>query len=176
MVDPPHELPSRRRSLPNSAPPSPARGWRLAASRLGRGQAKGATCCSAGCLAGSRGLRRRLRMRSATAPRRAAKTARCHAGAQLDRNGLRPARVLLTDDGLLAMMSETGVVDALDENVIWKGRLGPGLQITMDLETGEIRKCGRASRAAAATWPACSRAAWARHAAHRGTVRSRRPS
>ena len=27
-----------------------------------------------------------------------------------------------------------------DEDVLWKGRLGPGLQITMDLETGEIRK------------------------------------
>ena len=61
-------------------------------------------------------------------------------GAQLDRNGLRPARVLLTNDGLLAMMSETGVVDVKDEDVLWKGRLGPGLQITMDLETGEIRK------------------------------------
>ena len=99
--------------------------------------------------------------------------------------------MLLTNDGLLAMMSETGVVDVKvtptpypdpypdpypnptltlpqpypnpnphpkpfsltltltlplpltpgqDEDVLWKGRLGPGLQITMDLETGEIRK------------------------------------
>ena len=38
------------------------------------------------------------------------------------------------------MMSETGVVDVKDEDVLWKGRLGPGLQITMDLETGQIRK------------------------------------
>jgi hypothetical protein len=38
------------------------------------------------------------------------------------------------------MMSETGVVDVKDEDVLWKGRLGPGLQITMDLATGQIRK------------------------------------
>merc|ERR1719454_1431597 len=38
------------------------------------------------------------------------------------------------------MMSETGVVDALDENVVWKGRLGPGLQITMALKTANAAK------------------------------------
>ena len=74
-------------------------------------------------------------------------------GAQLDRNGLRPARVLLTNDGLLAMMSETGVVDVKDEDVLWKGRLGPGLQITMDLETGEIRKNVEVKSANAAKAP-----------------------
>ena len=74
-------------------------------------------------------------------------------GAQLDRNGLRPARVLLTDDGLLAMMSETGVVDVKDENVVWKGRLGPGLQLTMDLATGQIRKIVEVKAANAAKAP-----------------------
>ena len=74
-------------------------------------------------------------------------------GAQLDRNGLRPARVLLTNDGLLAMMSETGVVDVKDEDVLWKGRLGPGLQITMDLATGQIRKNVEVKSANAAKAP-----------------------
>lgn len=45
---------------------------------------------------------------------------------QLDRNGLRPARYLETDD-LVCMMSETGVVPNIDESkIIKKGRLGPG--------------------------------------------------
>jgi hypothetical protein len=49
---------------------------------------------------------------------------------QLDRNGLRPARYLETDD-LVCMMSETGVVPKLDESkIIKKGRLGPG-QVTI---------------------------------------------
>ncbi len=42
-------------------------------------------------------------------------------------NGLRPARYLTTTDGLVCMMSETGVVPGLDESKIdYKGRLGPG--------------------------------------------------
>ena len=61
--------------------------------------------------------------------------------------------MLLTNDGLLAMMSETGVVDVKDEDVLWKGRLGPGLQITMDLETGEIRKNVEVKSANAAKAP-----------------------
>eukprot|EP00281_Chroomonas_sp_CCMP1168_P021546 CAMPEP_0206230908 /NCGR_PEP_ID=MMETSP0047_2-20121206/10538_1 /ASSEMBLY_ACC=CAM_ASM_000192 /TAXON_ID=195065 /ORGANISM="Chroomonas mesostigmatica_cf, Strain CCMP1168" /LENGTH=2187 /DNA_ID=CAMNT_0053654419 /DNA_START=28 /DNA_END=6591 /DNA_ORIENTATION=+ len=59
-------------------------------------------------------------------------------GAALDRNGLRPARYLETDE-LVCMMSETGVVPKLDESkIIKKGRLGPGQMISMDLETGEF--------------------------------------
>jgi len=60
-------------------------------------------------------------------------------GATLDRNGLRPARYLTTTDGLVCMMSETGVVPGLDESKIdLKGRLGPGQMIAFDLETGEF--------------------------------------
>jgi len=60
-------------------------------------------------------------------------------GASLDRNGLRPARYLTTTDGLVCMMSETGVVPGLDESKIdLKGRLGPGQMIAFDLETGEF--------------------------------------
>jgi len=60
-------------------------------------------------------------------------------GASLDRNGLRPARFLETKDGLVAFMSETGVVKVEDKDVIRKGRLGPGNMITIDLETGVFR-------------------------------------
>ena len=71
--------------------------------------------------------------------------------------GLRPARILLTDDGLLAMMSETGVVEVDDAHVVWKGRLGPGVCLTMDLETGAISdnlevKTGLAKKAPYGEW------------------------
>merc|ERR1719460_2189448 len=56
-------------------------------------------------------------------------------GATLDRNGLRPARFLETSDGLVAFMSETGVVKVDDKDVVRKGRLGPGNMITIDLAT-----------------------------------------
>jgi len=61
-------------------------------------------------------------------------------GATLDRNGLRPARYLRTKDGLIGFMSETGVIEVDDEDVISKGRLGPGNMITLDLQTGEFRE------------------------------------
>jgi len=59
-------------------------------------------------------------------------------GAGLDRNGLRPARYLLTKSGMVAMMSETGVVDVPDSEIVAKGRLGPGHMIIADLEKGEF--------------------------------------
>ncbi len=61
-------------------------------------------------------------------------------GATLDRNGLRPARFLQTKDGLIGFMSETGVIEVDDSEVVSKGRLGPGNMITLDLETGEFRQ------------------------------------
>jgi len=59
------------------------------------------------------------------------------AGACLDRNGLRPARFKLTDDNIVVMGSEVGVVDLDDARVIEKGRLGPGEMIAVD--TGRKR-------------------------------------
>ena len=60
-------------------------------------------------------------------------------GATLDRNGLRPARYFTTSDGLVCMMSETGVVpDIEDAKIERKGRLGPGQMIALDLESGEF--------------------------------------
>jgi hypothetical protein len=74
-----------------------------------------------------------------------------YVGAALDRNGLRPARYLFTDDDLVVMMSETGVVDIDDERVTYKGRLGPGQMLAVDLATGEVMedeqiKCSVASK------------------------------
>lgn len=57
-----------------------------------------------------------------------------NAGAMLDRNGLRPARYTLTDDGLFVLASETGVLDLPAESIVRKGRLKPGEIIWCDLE------------------------------------------
>jgi glutamate synthase domain-containing protein 2/glutamate synthase domain-containing protein 1/glutamate synthase domain-containing protein 3 len=59
-------------------------------------------------------------------------------GACLDRNGLRPARYKLTEDGILSLGSEVGVVDFDDAKVIEKGRLGPGEMIAVDTATGKL--------------------------------------
>jgi glutamate synthase domain-containing protein 2/glutamate synthase domain-containing protein 1/glutamate synthase domain-containing protein 3 len=53
-------------------------------------------------------------------------------GATLDRNGLRPARFARTDDGLVVMASEVGVLDLPPERVVEKGRLGPGQMLVVD--------------------------------------------
>ncbi|MBK7928778.1 MAG: glutamate synthase large subunit [Bryobacterales bacterium] len=59
-------------------------------------------------------------------------------GATLDRNGLRPARYLVTHDGLLIMASETGVLPVEPSNVKFKGRLQPGKMLLCDLEAKRI--------------------------------------
>ncbi len=61
-------------------------------------------------------------------------------GATLDRNGLRPARYVITDDGLLMVSSEAGVLDVPPERIVEKGRLGPGQMIAVDLHSHEILK------------------------------------
>src|SRR6516225_3445098 len=55
-------------------------------------------------------------------------------GATLDRNGLRPARYLVTKDGLLVLASEIGVLPIAPEEVAYKGRLQPGKMLLVDLE------------------------------------------
>lgn len=57
-------------------------------------------------------------------------------GATLDRNGLRPARYCVTEDGFVVMGSETGVVDLSGKKVVQKRRLGPGQMLAVDLEQG----------------------------------------
>ena len=57
-------------------------------------------------------------------------------GATLDRNGLRPARYLVTNDDLIVLASETGVLSVKPEDVKMKGRLQPGKMLLVDLEQG----------------------------------------
>jgi glutamate synthase (ferredoxin) len=59
-------------------------------------------------------------------------------GACLDRNGLRPARYWRTDNDMLYVASEVGVLHSDEPNVTMKGRLGPGMMISVNLETGEV--------------------------------------
>ncbi|HMC59779.1 MAG TPA: glutamate synthase central domain-containing protein, partial [Candidatus Solibacter sp.] len=59
-------------------------------------------------------------------------------GATLDRNGLRPARYLVTRDDLVIMASETGVLPVKPEDVKLKGRLQPGKMLLVDTVEGRI--------------------------------------
>jgi glutamate synthase domain-containing protein 2 len=59
-------------------------------------------------------------------------------GATLDRNGLRPARYVVTKDGLVIMASETGVLPVKAEDVQKKGRLQPGKMFLVDTVEGRI--------------------------------------
>jgi glutamate synthase (NADPH/NADH) large chain/glutamate synthase (ferredoxin) len=59
--------------------------------------------------------------------------------ASLDRNGLRPSRYKITDDGILYIGSEAGAVILDDATVIRKGRLGPGQMISANTATGEFK-------------------------------------
>ncbi len=59
-------------------------------------------------------------------------------GATLDRNGLRPARYSITNDGFVIMGSETGVVDLEENRVTEKGRLGPGQMLAVDFFNHKI--------------------------------------
>nr|YP_009332973.1 ferredoxin-dependent glutamate synthase [Membranoptera tenuis]AKL79229.1 ferredoxin-dependent glutamate synthase [Membranoptera tenuis] len=54
-------------------------------------------------------------------------------GATLDRNGLRPARYITTNDGIVSLSSEAGVFNINDDSVLQKGRLGPGQMLCVDL-------------------------------------------
>ncbi len=59
-------------------------------------------------------------------------------GAVLDRNGLRPARFWVTDDGFVVLASEVGVLDVPPSSVVQKGRLQPGRMFLVDTEAGRI--------------------------------------
>jgi len=59
-------------------------------------------------------------------------------GATLDRNGLRPARYLITEDDRVILASETGVIDVPTDQVRMKGRLQPGKMFVVDTEEGVI--------------------------------------
>lgn len=56
----------------------------------------------------------------------------------LDRNGLRPSRWVITKDGIITVASEIGVYNYKPEDVVAKGRLGPGQMLSVDTKTGEL--------------------------------------
>ncbi|MFD2236736.1 glutamate synthase large subunit [Aureimonas populi] len=59
-------------------------------------------------------------------------------GATLDRNGLRPARYVVTDDDLVILASEAGTLEVAEERIVKKWRLQPGRMLLIDLEKGRI--------------------------------------
>lgn len=59
-------------------------------------------------------------------------------GATLDRNGLRPARYLVTDDDFVVMASESGVLPIPEKKIVKKWRLQPGKMFLIDMEQGRI--------------------------------------
>ena len=61
-----------------------------------------------------------------------------HAVCMLDRNGLRPARYVITKNGYITLASEIGVWDYQPEDMVAKGRVGPGQILVVDTQTGEL--------------------------------------
>ncbi|MBT5074021.1 MAG: glutamate synthase large subunit [Kordiimonadaceae bacterium] len=59
-------------------------------------------------------------------------------GATLDRNGLRPARYIVTDDDMVILASESGVLPIKEENIVQKWRLQPGKMLLIDTQEGRI--------------------------------------
>ena len=59
-------------------------------------------------------------------------------GATLDRNGLRPARYIVTDDDLVILASESGVIPVAEDKIKRKWRLQPGKMLLIDFEQGRI--------------------------------------
>ncbi len=74
-------------------------------------------------------------------------------GACLDRNGLRPARYIITRSGSVIVSSEAGTVDVPEGDVLEKGRLGPGQMLAVDLTTNEILKNWDIKKRIATTQP-----------------------
>ncbi|MCM3656994.1 glutamate synthase large subunit [Agromyces mediolanus] len=74
-------------------------------------------------------------------------------GATLDRNGLRPGRYLVTDDGLVVLASEIGVLDIEPSRIVRKGRLQPGRMFLVDTEAGRLIEDDEIKRELAAASP-----------------------
>ena len=85
-----------------------------------------------------------------------------YAGGMLDRNGLRPARYLITKDDMMVVASEVGVMDFEPGDIKEKGRLQPGKILLVDTEKGEIYYDKELKRQLAEakpyrSWLACNR-------------------
>ena len=74
-------------------------------------------------------------------------------GATLDRNGLRPARYIITDDDQLIMASEAGVLPVPEAKIVRKWRLQPGRMLLIDLDQGRIIDDDEIKRSLAAEHP-----------------------
>ncbi|KAE9465846.1 hypothetical protein C3L33_02240, partial [Rhododendron williamsianum] len=74
-------------------------------------------------------------------------------GACLDRNGLRPARYWRTIDNVVYVASEVGVLPMDESKVIMKGRLGPGMMITVDLHSGQVYENTEVKKRVASSHP-----------------------
>ncbi|GMU00335.1 glutamate synthase-related protein [Corallococcus caeni] len=74
-------------------------------------------------------------------------------GATLDRNGLRPARYLVTEDDRIILASETGVIDVPPSQVRRKGRLTPGRMLLVDTTEGRILEDEEVKREITSRWP-----------------------
>ena len=61
-----------------------------------------------------------------------------HVACNLDRNGLRPARYMITKDKLLTLASESGIWDYTPDEVVEQGRVGPGQMLAVDTYTGKV--------------------------------------
>ncbi len=61
-----------------------------------------------------------------------------HVACNLDRNGLRPARYVITRNGFMTLASEVGIWDYGEDEVVEKGRVGPGEMLAIDTYTGKI--------------------------------------
>ena len=61
-----------------------------------------------------------------------------HVACNLDRNGLRPARYVVTKDNLITLASEVGIWDYNPQDVVEKGRVGPGEMLAVDTSKGKI--------------------------------------
>ena len=74
-------------------------------------------------------------------------------GATLDRNGLRPARYVVTDDDLVILASETGVIDVPPQRIRRKGRLQPGKMFLVDTDEGRILEDDEVKSEITNRWP-----------------------
>ena len=76
-----------------------------------------------------------------------------YAGGMLDRNGLRPARYLITKNDMMVVASEAGVINFEPENIKEKGRLQPGKILMIDTQEGRIYYDGELKKQLAAAKP-----------------------
>jgi len=74
-------------------------------------------------------------------------------GATLDRNGLRPARYAITEDGWVVLASEAGALQLDEARIVRKGRLTPGSLLLVDTAAGTLLDDGKVKRALAAAHP-----------------------